>query len=100
MLVGYFVAEENKRLLFEEVYESQQGTLGRLIERFNKVLTEEKEPLTAAGVDIDALKAALHELKTNRNTFAHQPMDQFFQVDAKTNRVISAGNAHWEAFQR
>jgi len=90
MMVDYFVAEENKRPLFEEVYESQQGTLGRLIERFNKVLTEERLPLTASGVDIEAVKAALSELKTNRNTFAHQPMDQYFEVDETTNRVVRA----------
>jgi hypothetical protein len=90
MLVGYFVADLNRRPLFEDVYESQQGTLGRLVERLNKVLTVERERLTAAGADIDAVKAALSDLVKNRNTFAHQPMDQYFEVDEKTGRVLSA----------
>ena len=45
MLVGYFVDDIDKRYLFEEVYENQDGTLGRLVGRFNRVLNAEREPL-------------------------------------------------------
>jgi hypothetical protein len=90
MLVGYFVDDMKKRYLFEEVYENQDGTLGRLVGQFNKVLNAEREPLVAAGVDIDPLMSALAELVKNRNIFAHQPMDHYYGVDQATNRVVSA----------
>lgn len=87
MLAEYFIDDPNKRDLFESQYESE--TLGRIVERFNRVLTREMEPLSAAGIDLDELKRSLHDLKENRNIFAHQPMDAWYGFSEDKQDVVS-----------
>ena len=87
MLVEYFIDDPNKRDLFESLYEGE--TLGRIVKRFNKVLTKEQEALSTADVNLDELKASLHDLVENRNVFAHQPMDAWYGVNEHRQVVHS-----------